>query len=88
MGKSNHHALHDCSSTGLMKRQISIIDDISVAIAVIRVLSFFMTLKAYLAGINPMVKLLAFKMIVGATFLISVRPRPKIDPTCNGFLSF
>ncbi|KUL90064.1 hypothetical protein ZTR_02843 [Talaromyces verruculosus] len=51
---------------------IQIIDDVSVVIAVIRVLSFFTALKVYLAGINPMVKLLAFKMIVGTTFLISI----------------
>lgn len=37
-----------------------------------RVLKFYMNLKVHLKGLNPLTKFLAFKLIVGVTFLLSV----------------
>ncbi|OJJ47327.1 hypothetical protein ASPZODRAFT_16007 [Penicilliopsis zonata CBS 506.65] len=51
---------------------ISIVQNVSVGAAVINVLRFFTVLKAHLKGINPLVKFVAFKIIVGFTFLISI----------------
>ncbi|EED21836.1 transmembrane protein, putative [Talaromyces stipitatus ATCC 10500] len=51
---------------------IEIVANISVTLAIMNTLKFFMGLKVQLAGIDPMVKFLAFKVIVGFNFLISL----------------
>ncbi|KAJ5636861.1 uncharacterized protein N7484_010174 [Penicillium longicatenatum] len=48
---------------------LTIITSVSIAFAVISVLTFYRTLKSHLASHKPLSKLLAFKLIVGLTFL-------------------
>ncbi|KAJ5934092.1 hypothetical protein N7466_003639, partial [Penicillium verhagenii] len=48
---------------------LTIITEASVAFAVISVLTFYRALKSHLASHQPLAKLLAFKLIVGLTFL-------------------
>ncbi|KAJ5526559.1 hypothetical protein N7513_010718 [Penicillium frequentans] len=48
---------------------LTIITSVSIAFAVMSVLSFYRTLKPHLASHRPLSKLLAFKLIVGLTFL-------------------
>lgn len=67
----NAHYLPHLQWSLLMKIyfQLTIITSVSVAIAVMSVLSFYRSLKSHLAGHRPLSKLLAFKLIVGLTFL-------------------
>ncbi|KAJ6005225.1 hypothetical protein N7451_003169 [Penicillium sp. IBT 35674x] len=48
---------------------LTIITSVSIVFAVMSVLSFYRTLKSHLASHRPLSKLLAFKLIVGLTFL-------------------
>ncbi|KAJ5746745.1 hypothetical protein N7520_011927 [Penicillium odoratum] len=48
---------------------LTVITEVSVAFAVISVITFYRTLKSQLASHRPLSKLLAFKLIVGLTFL-------------------
>ncbi|KAJ6048641.1 uncharacterized protein N7446_011324 [Penicillium canescens] len=53
--------------------QITIISIISLAMAMINIMRFHSNLKPYMEGQKPMMKLLAFKMVVGLEFLEQVR---------------
>ncbi|CAI7625221.1 unnamed protein product [Penicillium crustosum] len=48
---------------------ITIISIISLAMAMINIIGFHSNLKSYMEGQKPMMKLLAFKMVVGLEFL-------------------
>ncbi|KAJ5726796.1 hypothetical protein N7493_005823 [Penicillium malachiteum] len=51
---------------------LTIISTASIGFAVMAALNFYRTLKTYLSGHQPLAKLLAFKLIVGLSFLESI----------------
>ena len=55
--------------------QITIITVASLAVAVLSALKFYSELKQFLSNHKPMAKLLAFKLIVGLTFIENVSAR-------------
>ena len=48
----------------------------SVGFAFISILKFCMVLKLHIASRSPLAKIIAFKIIVGLTFIENVRPLP------------
>lgn len=49
--------------------KLTVVSTVSVAAAVMSVLNFYRALSTHLSGHQPLAKLLAFKLIVGLSFL-------------------
>lgn len=54
-------------------KQINIIGIISLGVAIVAILGFYNNLKGYMKEHKPLLKLLAFKLVVGLEFLEQVR---------------
>lgn len=55
--------------------QLEVISAVSLAVAVLSILACYKTLKPNIAGHRALLKLLAFKLLVGITFVENVRLR-------------
>ena len=69
--------LATCANSTLLSK-LFVIDTVSLALAMTSVIIFYQKLQPYLKNKQPMTKLLAFKLIVGLTFLETVSIRDRI----------
>ena len=63
--------------------QLNIIQIISTAAAVLAILRFYTNLKSYMTEHKPLMKLMAFKLIVGLVFLEKVNCHDTVPPNAS-----